>query len=505
MIINKKIEEITKIGKWIYIDNKENFVVNISQAWEWIHNFGFRKYMYNEKSYDYILIKNNIVEIVNDTTLKNIITECVKEYATLIKFTENLDEDSKKISEKIISSYDKAIPRLFDKKRFECYLTPIDKENFLKDTSTTSYFCFNNGIVEISKKKFEIKKYDDIKKYIWKKRIINRDYDISKSNGEIGVFEQFCKNICTNKNINIEVDETRFKALQCVIGYLLHSYRNDGNKAIILSEANIKEGQNGGTGKSLLLKAINQLRYVLAIDISKIKDDKYLFGEVQPGITDIIFLDECHKRFKLSEYFSVISGDLHINEKYGKKITIKDKESPKLAMATNYAITSIDVSTKRRIYEFELFVYYNNKFTPDIEFGSYFWSEDWTECDWIDFYIFMLNCSRIYFENDKKLPEYFSDTKQIKKISNYSCPELLEFMQNKLEKCNYNLIIKTSELYNEFKTSYEEYNYITNNQFSYWIRQYCEVYNLEYKKQNVYENTKTVRYYNIKRTVDFNL
>lgn len=484
---------ITKTTKEIKINETQKSItvpvynIDLINAREWIKELGFSKYWYNKKVFEYCLIKNNVVEIVSINTIIDIVTKYIYVYADHNIKNKNL----------ILTAYNKSFSKLFMPINFEAFLPSIDKNYFLQDTHNTSYFYFRNGLVEISKNKQIFRLYQDIDKYIWKDKLIEFDYNSNFSNGNEGVFEKFCKNICTNKKKNL-FDAERFNTLQCVIGYLLHSYRDDSNKAIILSEANTAEGSNGGTGKSLILKAINFLKNVVTINTANQGDEKYLFSEVQSGITDIIFFDECPKRFKLNNYFSIITGSININEKYGKKITIQGKDTPKLVFATNYAITTVDASTKRRIFEFELMPFYDDKHTPYKDFKALFWSKDWTQEDWQDFYIFMLWCNRTYFDNDCKLPEYNSTTARIKKVANYSCIEFAEFMQDKLEKCNYDLSIKTFDLYNEFIQLYPEFNYVTNNRFTYWIKQYCNVFNLEYSKFLIRDGVDIYQVYKIK-------
>ena len=75
-------------------------------------------------------------------------------------------------------------------------------------------------------------------------------------------------------------------------------------------------------------------------------------------------------------------------------------------------------------------------------------------------------------------------------------------MQDKLEKCNYDLSIKTFDLYNEFIQLYPEFNYVTNNRFTYWIKQYCNVFNLEYSKFLIRDGVDRYQVYKIKNCIN---
>ena len=95
------------------------------------------------------------------------------------------------------------------------YITIIDTIDLmmLKDTISTSYIAFRNGIVEVTKDSIKLVDYIDVDGYIWKDSIINRDFNYCKNNDN--EYKIFISNISSNEPL----------AIECVIGYLISSYK----------------------------------------------------------------------------------------------------------------------------------------------------------------------------------------------------------------------------------------------------------------------------------------
>jgi len=178
----------------------------------------------------------------------------------------------------------------------ENYLSMIESVDLmmLKDTKTKSYIAFENGILEVTKDTIKLVDYIDVDGYVWKSQIIQRDFN--QSDNLENEYKTFINNISNNEPI----------AIECVVGYLLSTYKNKmNNKAIILNDEVISENPEGGTGKGLLVQGLKQIRRVSILD-GKTFDDKksFPYQTVNPE-TQILVFDDVKKNFDFAKSFSV--------------------------------------------------------------------------------------------------------------------------------------------------------------------------------------------------------
>ena len=73
-------------------------------------------------------------------------------------------------------------------------------------------------------------------------------------------------------------------------------------------------------------------------------------------------------------------------------------ESPKISITTNYTVKGEGSSHLRRVFEVEMAGYFNDKNTPEDEFGHLLFS-DWNDEEWSKFDNFMLRCVQYYLNN----------------------------------------------------------------------------------------------------------
>ena len=185
------------------------------------------------------------------------------------------------------------------------------------------------------------------------------------------------------------------------IGYLLHKFRDKScEKAVIAMDGKLSEvgESNGRTGKSLVGFAIGNVLPQCYIG-AKSKDldmDPFLFEEVTEK-TDNIFLDDVRANIDFEFFFPVITGKITINTKGLKKVTLPERDTPKIYLTTNHAINGSSSSFKDRQALIAFSDYYNEDFKPLDDFGMNFF-DDWDERQWNLFYNFMADCLRLYFQ-----------------------------------------------------------------------------------------------------------
>ena len=184
-----------------------------------------------------------------------------------------------------------------------------------------------------------------------------------------------------------------------IIGYLLHTFKDPSlSKSIILMDSEIDVEYNeasGGTGKSLIGKAISQILPILFIDGKTMKSqDKFRLSGLN-NYHRIIFFDDVKKDFDFESLYPLITGDLYIEKKYKNAVVIPSSETPKILITSNYVVKGGGGNAeKRRKIEYEGSSYFKEVQTPLEEFGHRFF-DDWDKTEWVKFDNFMETVSTI--------------------------------------------------------------------------------------------------------------
>ncbi len=137
------------------------------------------------------------------------------------------------------------------------------------------------------------------------------------------------------------------------IGYMLHSFKNESTPwAIFAMENNMidNETSNGGSGKSFILKTTDELKNVelRPANAPELFKDKFIYDGVTKH-TDLIVFDDAGRKFDMRDVYSEITGDFRVNPKNGTPFSIPFKDSPKIAISSNFALRNVDQSTMRRL------------------------------------------------------------------------------------------------------------------------------------------------------------
>jgi len=254
-----------------------------------------------------------------------------------------------------------------------------------KQLFTLNVFC------EITTTGITVKPYSDLKNPIWEKRIIKRNFNIPQNQSQ---FRAFCKLISKD-------DEDRFKSLQSILGYLLHRNKSNSGKAIILYDENmgLNGKANGGTGKTLLGQALGKCRETEAFDGKNLKIGSWFNHQRINLTTEILFYDDFTKEVTFEIFYPLITTGIEVEKKRKQAFFIPYDRSPKVLISSNYLVRgSGGTSESRRKFEFELANYFDDKRTPEDEFGNRFF-DDWTQEQWNEFYYFMMECVQFYLAN----------------------------------------------------------------------------------------------------------
>lgn len=345
---------------------------------------------------------------------------------------------------------------------------------FNRDTANESYVYYQNAVVKTTKDSIKVLDYSEVNDLIWKNQVIKRDISI-KGESE-GVFKTFIWKVSGE-------NPDRYYTLKSVIGYLMHSYQNEAKpKAIIFNDEMLSDDiPNGGSGKGLIHKAIAHIKNVVIEDGKKFDaKSQFAYQKVNKD-TQIFLMDDVGKNFNFESLFSIITEGMTVEKKGQDAYQIPFKESPKISITTNYTINGSGASHERRVFEVEIANYFNEKHTPEMEFGHLFFS-DWNEDEWARFDNFMIRCVQFFLKNG--LVQSDKVNLKLKKFKNEVGVEMIEFMESQ----NFNGTPKNrKEFRDEFNRQYPNVSkFNTPQKFNRKVKDYCEFHNipLDEKKYN---------------------
>lgn len=349
-----------------------------------------------------------------------------------------------------------------------------------RDQRDSSRLFFRNGYYEITSKNLTIRSYETLEGYIWQSRIIDRNFELPLQTSP-GQFEQWCTRITGNSL-------SRFKALQSILGYLLHRNKEKGeNKAIILYDEKMGDGNqaNGRVGKTLLGKAIQQCREVVMND-GKTKNMRSNFAnQLINSTTDCVYFDDLSKGANFETFYSFITTGLDVEKKYKSAFRIDETKSPKLIISSNhYVLGDGGDSDLGRRYEFEVCNYYSADFTPEMEFGNRFFDNAWPIDEWNKFFHFMMGCIQIYLKNG--LIEAEPINLPSNKIKDATSPDFLEFGETYFKEDQW---LDKRQLLIDFQALFPQYEDMTSNMFTRWSQQYARQKELDYEYKTAGGNT----------------
>lgn len=259
----------------------------------------------------------------------------------------------------------------------ESQLTNIKVKDFelKKSDEKRDFKYFRNCYLEITANEVKVHSYDDLDGYIWKSKIINRDFHLEENVDKINNFDfsRFVSNVM-NK------DEKRILSIKTAIGYLLHSFKTPSlSKAIVFVDEESSASESGGTGKSLVADSLQYFNpaYVHLDGKAFDSKDRFCFQTLNRS-TEIVNFDDIDRNFNFTRLFASLTDGYQIEKKTA--IPFKNKNI-KTVISTNYSIKGTGDSFYRRREEYEFAKYYSKGHRPIDEFGRNLFF-DWNEEDW---------------------------------------------------------------------------------------------------------------------------
>ncbi len=292
------------------------------------------------------------------------------------------------------------------------YHRGVDNYNPPLDEQDKIFVPFRNGLLEITRDGCELTPdyrgfdiMDDTPS-------VKRDWFQSREKSE---FQTFVEHACGS----VEEDpqwKDRFKAICTLLGYLIcRSKVNDMNYLCLLLEESMT-ANNGGTGKSLIMKAagewrIRRMKNMKTYDASS---KRFFWGSVAQERPDYVIFDDLPQNIDLQDFYEPITSDLVYEQKGKDEKVLKRKDVPKLVGATNYFPRGLGNSFLRRVKFFEISNHYQKQgLTPYEEFGHCLY-EGWDDEEWHRFDTFLAKCCVAYLRHG--LVQYQGENSMIKML-----------------------------------------------------------------------------------------
>lgn len=428
---------------WV-IDKNNKYIINQRLLIDFLYNQGFVKLTFGE-GYKFGRIIDNEVRIIEGT---HMMIEVIRDYL-------------RKNDLKALDVFSNTVPKFFATKKLE--LLPSEELPTSKDTKDLSYFYFKDKACIVSKNKIDFIDYDSIGHHIWESSIIDKSFDKLSSN--TSDFYKFLEFLCDG-------DKSRLLSLQTSLGYLLHNYQDSNNsKAVIFVDENIstRPGANGGSGKSLLIKALSKLRNVVNYDGKSVNfKSQFLYQKINIH-TKIIHFEDVVENFKFEQLYNTITADLSIEKKGKTPFVMPSNETPKVVVTSNYIVKGEGGdSEKRRRCDFEVHNHYNANHQPIDDFGKLFF-EEWDAAEWSSFFTTMLKCVQLYLLHGLKTANPI----------NIKTNSLLQSTSKEfVNYCDDNLIYDTwinkNDFYNKFQNENPKFKDMSSRGITYWLIEYAK-------------------------------
>ncbi len=427
-------------------DSIKEFVIDRYKFLLWFETEGFFRHELSSKEHIFVKLDNNILDEFPPDNFPN--------YAR--KYLEGLPErvdGGKRFN--LINTLVRAVQTLFNDKNLKL----INPHNLIQHKSTEheAYLYFRNKVVKITSDNIETLDYLYIDGYIWKKQII--DFDIELSEDYEGDWYKFVERVC-----NMQPEKIRY--CMSLIGYLLHDYKiSDENYAVVFVDENISDTAEGGTGKSLFVESLGKIKNVVKVDAKGDNENKnFRFERVKPD-TQIVAIEDIKKTFNFKSFYNFVTGGIEIEEKFKPKYYIEFDKSPKIVITSNYALSTGEASTARRIRELDFSNYYNVNHKPKEDFGKRFFDE-WDNTEWNKFYNFYIKCLQLYLQKGIIMDGVVLENNQLKKFSQFTCKEFVEFFNDNTEELKKPMSVKS--LREKFTNTYDMPE-ITSQRFRKWL------------------------------------
>jgi hypothetical protein len=384
-----------RIGK----GTRSKLQIKYTDLVRWLHTIGYRQY------------DGRVVQIID-----NIIT--VSAEGDMIRAF--LSEVEPQVRDEM---YEK-VPTIFKQSGgLMSMLAELD-DNFINDTAGETWLFFRNQAIKVTATGHHPYHYKDLKGYIWKSEVIDRDFYGYEYAG------------CDAERFIDILGGDKSHYLQEIIGYLVSRYKDPMNPRAVIIMEDIEpeeEGESqGGSGKGMCIEFVKQFRKVSPLNGKNFSfSDPFLWQNVDPD-TAVIFIDDVERSFRFNNLFSILTGSLLVNKKNKDQKIIEFGKVPKFVMTSNYSIGGMDASSRRRKYEFAVHKHFGDDYQPVDAFGRAFFY-GWDKTEWLKFDNFIVHCCKAYIgdTNKKAIGNITGNSSERALIANTN-RDFIEYMDGQL-------------------------------------------------------------------------
>lgn len=501
--IEQAIEEVENEVQGSYLTFWDTFQKNPDKPESpFVIKFNFEKWaLWSKRNGVYMFYPNNdrTGDYIFIQVRNNIVTQLEKSYfpAVIRDYIEKLPAVFDNITRSmLLNEIARAVDSLVSKTKLEMLIGEIPLQ-FIEDTKDKAHFYFKDSVVEVTKDEIKILGYLDINGYcVWDKKRVPRslvdmktDQRTLKDYLTMGkdrfAFGDWLFEICDN---DIDVAEN----LCAVLGYLMHGFKDASNpRAVVFLETPRAGNPEGGTGKGILVQALQQVKSVIR-ENGKIANPKDKFWAQSIKFdTDIFCIEDVQKTFDFEDIFSVVTDGITVEGKYKTKFYIPYEKSPKIVITTNYPLRGSGSSHERRKYEVELSHRFKDKHGDPLKYyKKRFFSADWDAGEWQIFYYFMFHCVKHYLAMEGELAIIPSVPLSIRKFADNTASDFPAFAIENIEIGKFYGKREIHDKYCEYYESlYKKTTHISVQKTTAWIREYSRYLGCD-AKDTIHENRR---------------
>jgi len=281
----------------------------------------------------------------------------------------------------------------------------------MQDLPSKAHLCFNNGVLILEKGDHPVLfPYSQIPldRFIWD--TAKRPYNFPEHNledGPKGAWWDFLQNLAkVYENGQWVVNPGMLSTIVSAYGYLIHDfYPPDLRKAVIFYDRTTGF-KDGGNGKSIIANSFTHIRpeHFVCMKHEKDGDNRFLFD----GYTTdkrIVVLSDTAQEFNFERMYNQITDGFTVEWKRGHKFVVPAADAPKMVITTNFTISSISRSDRRRQFFVGCGTYYGTlwdsegKSPADVHGGWLHDKHSWKDDDWSDFYATCAYCLQEYLDH----------------------------------------------------------------------------------------------------------
>lgn len=534
------VEKRDKKGEFMGYD------INNEQLYSFLSACGFWKIetSTNKKEFTYCFVQDKIVKIISE---EKISAACSNYLITYLK------EHPEYYSQILVNAIHRSNQiKLGSLDKLRTIMPDFDSFDKRSDN-----FFFKNGVVNVTANTLERRKPGDTEFYVYDHKIIDHDFEVGKPLFEMQYSEDYATLINLYKSGQLAPQSPERSALKkkidafpeiykyklslldkdfsflkfvfntgrifwrkeelgyilteeekaevdlhfinkaCALGYQIYKYKEEGQAYAIYAmemESSDVGTHLGGTGKSLFISSIEQVRKQLFINGQELNmnDTQFLFSGVERGVTDHVFFDDLNEFIDLHRFMPMITGKMTINAKYQNAFTLDYTRSPRVAFTSNHGIKNFDASLRRRTWFTAFSSYYHpddpmkglKERSPYSEFGKNLIS-DYTPEEMNKFYNFMLQCLQVYLKFREKIQPPMNQIEK-RNIQRAIGDEFIWWAEDYFQDGKLNTLVNKHQAFEAYKATLNEKvsKMIKINTFKNRLIQYCQynewVFNPEY-------------------------